>query len=88
MKTNYEYPIDYDWTREEMLAVIELLQVVEQAYEGGVASKQILSKYQVYKKYFKAILDEKMLDRDFKKVSGYSMYQVIKKARENDFVRL
>lgn len=81
MKQNYEYPLELDWTKEEILAVMTLLQSVESAYEGGIELDTIEQNYKEYKKYFKAIKDEKILDRKFKQASGYSMYEVIKKMK-------
>ena len=46
---NYTYPIDTSWTMEELLAVMALLQMVEKAYEGGVASSEAMAVYREYK---------------------------------------
>ena len=81
MKENYSYPIELDWNNDELISVLDLLQTVEKAYEGGVEAADVLSKYQTYKKYFKAMSEEKILDRNFKQVSGYSLYQVVKAAK-------
>lgn len=90
MNKNYEYPIELDWSKEEMIVVIELLNIVEQAYEDGVFARDILEKYASYKKYFKAKKEEKILNRKFEEVSGYSLYKVIKKANdlESGLIRL
>lgn len=84
MKENYNYPIDLTWTEEELYAVMNLLQAVEKAYEIGIDAKEVLRVYRIYKEHFKAIQDEKRLDKSFKEASGYSVYQVIKSAKVND----
>lgn len=81
MKENYTYPIDYDAPREEMLAIISMFQVVEEAYEQGVSVEKVLKTYDTFKYYVKSIGEEKRLGRDFEAVSGYSLYRVIKEAK-------
>ena len=81
MKENYTYPIDYEAPREEILAVIAMFQVVEEAYEKGIVAEKVLAMYEVFKKYIKSIGEEKRLGRDFEAVSGYSLYRVVKEAK-------
>lgn len=33
---NYSYPIDEDWTHEEIVIVINFLNLVEEANESGI----------------------------------------------------
>ena len=33
----YDYPLDFDWTTEEIIDVMSLYNAVEQAYEGGIS---------------------------------------------------
>lgn len=46
-----------------------------------VDAKQLLDSYKTYKTIVKSKAQEKQIDRDFQKVSGYSIYQVVKKAK-------
>lgn len=81
---NYEYPIDYTWSQDEMVAVISFLNVVEKAYEGGVSKEVALKAYHQFKKVVPGIGQEKQLSREFEKVSGYVVYDVMKLVRSED----
>lgn len=81
---NYEYPLDYTWSHEEMSTVIAMFNVVEKAYEDGVSKKDVLQAYQNFKKIVKSMAHEKQIGRDFERVSGYVLYRVVKLASEND----
>ena len=32
----YQYPLDYDWSNEEMVAVVKFYEAIEKVYEKGV----------------------------------------------------
>ena len=86
---NYTYPIDSSWTMEELLAVMALLQVVEKAYEGGVASSEATEAYRAYKKLGFSMSEEKQLNRDFEETSGYSLYQLLQACKSGEkFIKL
>ena len=42
---NYSYPIDEDWTHEEIVIVINFLNLVEEANENGVDKEVFLEGY-------------------------------------------
>ena len=86
---NYTYPIDTSWTMEELLAVMALLQMVEKAYEGGVASSEAMAVYREYKNLGFSISDEKQLNRDFEEASNYSLYQLLQALKSGEkFIKL
>lgn len=89
MKT-YSYPLDASWSREELALVIQFLNRVEDAYESSVAVEAVLTSYAAFKTVVKTKLQEKQIDREFEKNSGYSSYQVIKaaKAKERGYLSL
>lgn len=84
----YEYPIDYDWSNEEIITVINLYNAVEQAYEVGIKKDKFLSLYSKFKEIVNSKSLEKQLDKQFEKVSGYSIYQVVKISKESDFIKI
>lgn len=84
MEKSYSYPIDLDWTQDEMIQVIDLWRMVELAYEKGVSREDFLKKYQAFKKVVPAIGEEKKWGREFEHISGYSLYKVIKEAKESN----
>ncbi|NEW63271.1 hypothetical protein GMA11_07670 [Granulicatella sp. zg-ZJ] len=82
MTQQYEYPIDYTWTQQEMTTVITLFNAVESAYEKGVDTQVFLKAYQAFKQVVPSKSEEKQLGNTFEKRSGYSLYKVWKKAQE------
>ena len=82
----YTYPIDYDlFTAEEVSVIIEFLSLIEDANERKVkVDPFVLSKkHQDFRALINSIAMEKKIDRDFEKVSGYSIYKTIKKFKDN-----
>lgn len=85
---NYSYPIDPEWSREEMLTVIDFLNLVEQANEGGVDTQVFLAGYQRFKQVIRSIGEEKRIGREFESVSGYSLYRTVQAAKNESKKRL
>lgn len=82
----YTYPIDYDlFTAEEVSVIIEFLSLIEDANERKVKVEPIVlsKKHQDFRRLVNSIAMEKKIDRDFEKVSGYSIYKTIKKFKDN-----
>lgn len=88
MKENYQYPLDLDWSYEEMLKVVDLWQALEDAYEKGIDRQTFLKKYQDFKTVVKSIGQERQLGREFENSSGYSLYRTVKAAKANSTKRL
>ncbi len=45
VKMDYNYPLDYTWSTEEiLLSVVALYNAVEQAYEEGIDKKDFLDR--------------------------------------------
>lgn len=81
---NYNYPIDPDWSTEEMVVVVEFLALIEKAYESSVSREKLLKEYQAFKKIVPSKSEEKTIGRKFEQASGFSIYQTIKKARSEE----
>ncbi|MGP6138790.1 MULTISPECIES: UPF0223 family protein [unclassified Jeotgalibaca] len=80
---NYSYPLDLDWTHAEMVKVVSLWNAVESAYEGGISREEFIKKYRAFKEVVPSKGEEKQLGNAFEKISGYSLYQVVK-ASQNE----
>lgn len=80
----YQYPIDHDWSTEEIVDVIHFFETIEHAYEKGVNREQLLSVYRRFKEIVPSKAQEKNLCSEFEEVSGYSAYRTIKKGKESD----
>ncbi|MDE1548423.1 UPF0223 family protein [Jeotgalibaca caeni] len=81
---DYQYPIDLDWTPEEMNTVVQLWVAVEMAYEKGIRKDEFLTRYLHFKEVVPSKGEEKRYGNAFEKESGYSLYQVVKMARETE----
>lgn len=81
--SNYQYPIDTDWTHKEIADIINFLNLIEQAYESSADTKVFESAYNKYRTIVNSISAQKQLDKKFQQESGYSIYQVIKWWKEN-----
>ncbi|MBA3927850.1 UPF0223 family protein [Listeria sp. W9-0585] len=73
----YSYPINLDWSKDEMATVINFYQAVEKAYEVGIDASEIKAKYSDFKQVVRSIGEEKSLGKEFEKASGYSAYRVM-----------
>ncbi|TDM14973.1 UPF0223 family protein [Macrococcus bovicus] len=78
----YSYPLDLDWTPDEMVAVVNFLAAIEQSYESKINIDELKMKYDQFKKVCPGKAQENNIYKDFKKASGYDGYPVIKKMRE------
>ena len=41
----YNYPLDYTWSTDDILDVVSLYNAVEQAYEKGISKEDFLTAY-------------------------------------------
>ncbi|EHU8859776.1 UPF0223 family protein [Enterococcus faecalis] len=79
---DYQYPLDLDWTTEEMVIVTNMWTAVEQANETGLPVDKFLTTYQQFKTFVKSIGEEKRLGREFENASGYSLYRTLQQAKK------
>ena len=76
----YSYPIDYDlYTPEEVITLVEFYALIEDANEGKVNKEVLIKKHNEFRKILNSISIEKQIDKEFEKISGYSIYKTIKK---------
>lgn len=73
----YDYPLNSDWSTGEMIAVVNLLSCVEQAYETGINADKFDNAYQKFKQIVTSIAEEKRVGNRFEQVSTYSLYRVV-----------
>ena len=74
----YEYPLMPEWSKDEIITMVEFYAQVEDAYTTGVAKDEFMKMVQKFKAIEPSIATQKQLDRKFKELSGYSIYQAIK----------
>ena len=78
---NFQFPIDTDWTTEEIVVVVEFLDLIEKAYHQPVEAKKLMEKYRAFKTVVPSIGEEKRLGRTFEEDTGYSLYQTMKQVK-------
>ena len=47
---DYNYPLDYTWSTEDIIDVMALYNAVEQAYEQGISKEEFMKAYRQFKK--------------------------------------
>ncbi|MFS0778794.1 UPF0223 family protein [Neobacillus sp. 3P2-tot-E-2] len=77
----YQYPIDYHWTTDEIVDVINFYEAIERAYEKGIGRDELMDIYRRFKEIVPGKAEEKTLCGEFEDISGYSSYRTIKKAK-------
>ncbi|MEH7436065.1 UPF0223 family protein [Neobacillus drentensis] len=78
----YQYPIDYNWSTDEIVDVIKFFEAIEKAYEKGIERDELMKVYRRFKEIVPSIAEEKTVCGEFEEISGYSSYRTIKKAKE------
>ena len=71
----YEYPIDLDWSNEEMISVINFFNHVEKYYESGVTAGDFMDAYKRFKEIVPAKAEEKQIFNTFEKSSGEAAHE-------------
>ena len=46
---DYNYPLDYRWSTEEIIDVMALYNAVEKAYEEGISKEEFMQAYRKFK---------------------------------------
>jgi uncharacterized protein YktA (UPF0223 family) len=77
----YQYPIDYNWSTDEIVDVIKFFEAIEKAYEKGIERDEVITIYRRFKEIVPSIAEEKKICGEFEEISGYSSYRTIKKAK-------
>lgn len=79
---DYHYPIDMDWSKDEIMDVITFFNAIESYYEQHIAREVLMARYRRFKAVVPGKADEKRIFEDFRKHSGYDSYFVMKQAKE------
>ncbi|PLR97436.1 UPF0223 family protein [Bacillus sp. T33-2] len=79
----YQYPIDYTWTTDEIIDVVKFFEHVELAYDKGVGRDGLLNAYRRFKEIVPGKSDEKKIFNEFEEASGLSSYQAVKALKDS-----
>ena len=76
----YTYPIDFElYSSQEAIILIKFLALIEDANEGKVDKDLLIKMHKKFRSIINSVSTEKQMDREFEKISGYSIYKTIKK---------
>lgn len=56
---DYQYPMDLDWSTEEIVDVIKFFEAVEKAYESKIQKEAFMKAYRRFKEIVPGKADEK-----------------------------
>lgn len=79
----YQYPIDLDWSNDEMMAVINFFNKVEQYYENQVKGSDLMNAYKQFKMIVPGKAQEKKIFSEFEQASGYSSYHAVQDVKKH-----
>lgn len=76
---NYEYPLDYSlYSKEEIIKIIDFFAYIEDNLKS-LDKETLKIKYNVYRNIINSKAEEKKIEKEFLKVSGISIYEILKK---------
>ncbi|RIN25727.1 UPF0223 family protein, partial [Staphylococcus succinus] len=73
----YQYPIDLDWSNDEMMQVVSFFNAIESFYESKVEGEILLERYKQFKAIVPSKAEEKQIFKEFENSSGYNSYKAV-----------
>lgn len=85
LETDFSYPFDFSlYSTEEIASLVEIVNQFEKLKEDPVKHKQaILNYYHSYRTLLSNQAEEKRCDGIFKKALGFSVFELVKKAKNS-----
>ena len=80
----YSYPLDLDWSTEEILHVMSFYQAIEIGYTEGILAGKLSEAYKEFKDIVPSKAEEKTIFKDFEKVSGMAPFKLIKQLKDSE----
>ena len=84
MNEEYSYPLDEDWSTEEIVSVVEFFEAVETGYEEGVGAGQLKAHYKSFKRVVPTKSEEKTLFKEFKERSGFETFTLTRQLKDSE----
>ncbi len=81
MAENYSYPLNPEWSTNELITVVNMWSILEEVYEKKVDAETFLGAYAEFKSVVRSIGEERELGNEFEALSGFSLYRVVKQAK-------
>ena len=79
----YQYPLDLDWSNEEMVDVIKFFHQIENYYEKSIIGTELMEQYKKFKQIVPSKAEEKQIFKEFEEKSGYNSYKVIQEVKKH-----
>lgn len=83
MNEGFSYPLDEDWSTEEIVAVVEFFEAVETGYEEGIPAGALKGLYKNFKQVVPTKSEEKTLFKEFKERSGFEPFTLIRQLKDS-----
>lgn len=90
MVQEYSYPLDPDWTTDEIVKVVEFFEAVENGHEEGIKASELQARYRRFKEVVPSKSEEKTLFKEFREQSGFESFTLVrqlKDAGDQDIIR-
>ncbi|KGA98852.1 hypothetical protein AJ85_09205 [Alkalihalobacillus alcalophilus ATCC 27647 = CGMCC 1.3604] len=75
-------PISLDWTKDEVVDVLDFYQAVEDVFSRGMERDKFLNYYKRFKEIVPSKSEEKQLCQQFDEQAEVSCYHAVKTAKE------
>lgn len=79
----YQYPLDLDWSNEEMVDVIKFFNQIENYYEKSIIGTELMKQYKKFKQIVPGKAEEKQIFKEFEEKSDYNSYKVIQEVKKH-----
>ena len=79
----YQYPLDLDWSNDEMVEVIKFFNQIEHYYEKSIIGTELMEQYKKFKQIVPSKAEEKQIFKEFEEKSGYNSYKVIQEVKKH-----
>ncbi|CAM3961995.1 UPF0223 family protein [Alkalicoccus chagannorensis] len=84
MSKDVYFPISMDWSKEEVVHVVQFFEGVDQVYNKGMERETFLTLYRHFKEVVPSKAEEKQHFKEYEEQTGQSAYHAVKAAREAD----
>lgn len=84
MNEDYSYPLDEEWTTEEIVTVVEFFEAVETGYDTGIEAADLSQHYKNFKNIVPSKSEEKTLFKTFRERSGLEPFKLVRQLKDAD----
>ncbi|MCE7794753.1 UPF0223 family protein [Salipaludibacillus sp. CUR1] len=88
MPNEVNIPISMDWSRDEVVNVVNFYEAIDHAYRKGVDRDTLLTLYNQFKKIVPSKSEEKQQFKEYESQTQQSPYHVVKAARESSHLKI